>query len=55
MQVPVDALGERPADAFDLRDVVHGGGLHAAETSEVLDQPFAAERSRRLEDGSFYK
>ena len=45
MQVPVDALGERAADAFDLGDVVHRRGLHAAQAAEMLDQRLAALRA----------
>ena len=36
VQVLVDALGERPADARDLGDVVDRRGLHAAQSAEVL-------------------
>ena len=35
VQVPVDALRERPADALDLGDVVDRRGLHAAQAAEV--------------------
>src|SRR5437879_12568844 len=40
--MPVDALGERPADTLDLRDVVDGRRLHAAQAAEMLDQRLAA-------------
>src|SRR5688500_2744869 len=42
VQMPVDTLRERPADTGDLRDVVHRGGLHAAQAAEVLDERLAA-------------
>src|SRR5687768_11538214 len=45
MQVAVDALGERPADALDLGDVVDGGGLDAAQAAEMLDQRLPALRA----------
>src|SRR5205085_690671 len=38
----VDALGERPADALDLGDIVDRRGLHAAQAAEMLDQRLAA-------------
>src|SRR4029079_10561366 len=41
VKMPIDALGQRPADAFHLRDVVPRGCLHAAQTAEVLDQRLA--------------
>src|SRR5258706_15623723 len=41
----VDALGERAADAFHLRDVVYSRGLHAAQPAEMLDQRLAALRA----------
>src|SRR5438270_13060790 len=34
----IDALGERPADALDLGDVVDRRRLDAAQTAEVLEQ-----------------
>src|ERR671915_2102187 len=45
MQMPVDALGERPADALDLGDVVDRRGLHAAQPAEMLDQRLAPLRA----------
>src|SRR4051812_15251792 len=43
--MPIDALGERTADAFHLGDVVDRGRLHAAQAAEVLDQRLAALRA----------
>src|ERR1051325_1790665 len=43
--MPVDALRERPADAFDLGDVVDRRRLHAAQAAEVLDQRLPALRA----------
>src|SRR3954469_13033626 len=40
--MPIDALGEWTADAFDLGDVVDRRRLHAAQATEVLDQRLAA-------------
>src|SRR5437588_9909231 len=38
----VNPLGERPADALDLGDIVDRRGLHAAQAAEMLDQRLAA-------------
>src|ERR1051325_11548211 len=43
--MPVDALRERPADAFDLGDVVDRRRLYAAQAAEVLDQRLPALRA----------
>src|SRR5688572_25756536 len=45
MQMLIDALGERAADAFHLGDVVDRRGLHAAQAAEMLDQRLAALRA----------
>src|SRR4051812_38907564 len=42
MEMPVDALRERPADAFHLRDIVDRRRLHAAQAAEMLDQRLAS-------------
>src|SRR5262249_55178180 len=42
MQFLVDALGERPADAFDLGDFVHTRSDQAAQAAEARQQPAAA-------------
>src|SRR5919109_3269880 len=41
----IDALGERPADALDLGDVVDRRRLHATQAAEVLDQRLATLRA----------
>src|SRR5947207_14841370 len=43
--MPIDALGERTADAFHLGDVVDRRRLYAAQAAEVLDQCLAALRA----------
>src|ERR1051326_2614275 len=43
--MPVDALGERPADAADLGDVVDRRRLHAAQAAEMLEQRLPALRA----------
>src|ERR1051325_1492750 len=42
VQVAVDALRERTADALHLGDIVDRGGLHAPQSAEMLDQRLAA-------------
>src|SRR2546429_4438664 len=42
VQVPVDALGERAADAVHFGDVVDRRRLYAAQAAEVLEQRLPA-------------
>src|SRR6187549_3739289 len=47
VQLLVDALGERAADALHLGQVVHARGQHALKAAEMLEQPLPAARSHR--------
>ena len=38
MELPVDALGQRPADSGNSRQVVDAGVLHAPESAEMREQ-----------------
>src|SRR5712671_1142381 len=55
VQMLVDALRERTADPFHLRDLVDRRGLHAAQAAEMLDQrlaPLRADAGDLVEHGS---
>src|SRR6266481_3092218 len=45
VQMAIDALGERAADALHLGDVVDRRRLHAAQPAEMLDQRLAPLRA----------